>query len=54
MLLWLIIVGGIGTLFLVYMAFSGPSVSRNVKRRMDLIKERHGDVLAGNAQAQIR
>jgi tight adherence protein B len=54
MLLWLIIVGGIGALFLVLMAFSGPSASKNVKRRMDLIKERHGDVLAGNAQAQIR
>jgi tight adherence protein B len=54
MLLWLIIVGGIGALFLVFMAFSGPSASKNVKRRMDLIKERHGDVLAGNAQAQIR
>ena len=54
MLLWLIIVGGIGALFLVYMAFAGPSASKNVKRRMDLIKERHGDVLAGNAQAQIR
>jgi tight adherence protein B len=54
MLLWLIIVGGIGALFLVFMAFSGPSVSKNVKRRMGLIKERHGDVLQGNAQAQIR
>jgi tight adherence protein B len=54
MLLWLIIIGGIGTLFLVFMAFSGPSASKNLKRRMDLIKERHGDVLTGNAQAQIR
>ncbi len=54
MLLWLIIVGGIGALFLVVLAFTGPSASKNVKRRMDLIKERHGDVLAGNAQAQIR
>ena len=54
MLLWLIIIGGIGALFLVFMAFSGPSASKNLKRRMDLIKERHGDVLTGNAQAQIR
>lgn len=54
MLLWIIIVGGIGALFLVFMAFQGPSASKNVKRRMGLIKERHGDVIAGNAQAQIR
>jgi tight adherence protein B len=32
----------------------GPSPSRALKRRIELVKERHGDVLAGNAQAQIR
>jgi tight adherence protein B len=36
------------------MALQGPSASKTVKRRIDLIKERHGDVIAGNAQAQIR
>ncbi|HEY8593203.1 MAG TPA: type II secretion system F family protein [Sphingomicrobium sp.] len=54
MLLWLLLVGGFGALFLAYMAMSGPSPSKAVKRRMELIKERHGDVIAGNAQAQIR
>ena len=54
MLLWLIIIGGFGTLSLAFMAFQGPSVSKTVKRRIELIKERHGDVIAGNAQAQIR
>jgi tight adherence protein B len=54
MLLWLVIIGGLGALSLVFMAFRGPSASKNVKRRMDLIKERHGDIIAGNAQAQIR
>jgi tight adherence protein B len=54
MLLWLLIVGGFGALFLGYMAVSGPSASKAVKRRMELIKERHGDVIAGNAQAQMR
>jgi tight adherence protein B len=54
MLMWLLIIGGIGALFLTYMAVSGPSAARNLKRRMELIKERHGDVLTGNAQAQIR
>src|SRR5919107_5440185 len=54
MLLWLIIIGGFGTLFLAFMAFQGPSASKAVKRRIELIKERHGDVITGNAQAQIR
>jgi tight adherence protein B len=54
MLLWILLIGGIGALGLAYMAVSGPSASKAVKRRMELIKERHGDVIAGNAQAQIR
>jgi tight adherence protein B len=54
MLLWLLIIGGAGALFLAFMAMSGPSASKTVKRRIELIKERHGDVVAGNAQAQIR
>ncbi|HWU92016.1 MAG TPA: type II secretion system F family protein [Sphingomicrobium sp.] len=54
MLFWLIIVGGLGTLALMFTAFRGPSASKALKRRMELVKERHGDVIAGNAQAQIR
>jgi tight adherence protein B len=54
MLLWILLIGGIGTLALAYMAMSGPSASKSLKRRVELIKERHGDVIAGNAQAQIR
>jgi tight adherence protein B len=54
MLLWLLIIGGVGALFLAYMAVNGPSASKSLKRRMELIRERHGDVLVGNAQAQIR
>jgi len=54
MLLWLIIIGGGGALGLAFMAMSGPSASKSVKRRVELIRERHGDVIAGNAQAQIR
>jgi len=54
MLLWLIIIGGGGALLLAVLALSGPSASKAVKRRLDLIKERHGDVIVGNAQAQIR
>jgi len=54
MLLWLLLIGGVGAVALAYLAVRGPSASKNVKRRMELIKERHGDVIAGNAQAQIR
>ena len=54
MLLWLLIIGGFGALFLGLMAMQGPSSAKSVKRRMELIKERHGDAIAGNAQAQIR
>jgi tight adherence protein B len=54
MLLWLIIFGGGGALLLAYLAFRGPSASKALKRRVELIKERHGDVIAANAQAQIR
>jgi tight adherence protein B len=54
MLLWLLLIGGVGALVLAYMAVRGPSAGKSVKRRIELIKERHGDVIAGNAQAQIR
>lgn len=54
MFLWLLIIGGVGALLLVYAAMRGPSASKNLKRRVELIKERHGDAVAGNAQAQIR
>jgi tight adherence protein B len=54
MLLWLLIIGGLGALFLAFMGVRGPSAAKNVKRRIELIKERHGDAIAGNAQAQIR
>jgi tight adherence protein B len=54
MLLWIILIGGVGALALAYMAVQGPSPAKSLKRRIELVKERHGDVLAGNAQAQIR
>jgi tight adherence protein B len=54
MLMIFMVVLGVGALALAYIAVSGPSASKSVKRRMELIKERHGDVIAANAQAQIR
>ena len=50
----LLIVGLLGTLFLGYLAVSGPSQRRAVKRRIEALKERHGDVITASAQAQIR
>ena len=54
MFLWIIMIGGVGALALAYFAMRGPSASKALKRRVELVKERHGDILAGNAQAQIR
>src|SRR4029078_11850092 len=54
MLLWLLMIGGTGALVLAYLGVRGPSAGKNLKRRMELIRERHGDVLTGNARAQIR
>src|SRR6476619_1618190 len=54
MLFLLVILGGLAALAVLFTAFRGPSASKALKRRMELIKERHGDVIAGNAQAQIR
>ena len=54
MLLYLILIGGVGALGLAFLAMRGPSASKSVKRRVEIIRERHGDVITGNAQAQIR
>src|SRR5205809_5028898 len=54
MLLWLLLIGGGGALVLAVFAIRGPSASKALKRRIELVKERHGDVISGNAQAQIR
>ena len=54
MLLWVILIGGGGALLLAALALKGPSPAKALKRRIELVKERHGDVLASNAQAQIR
>jgi len=54
MLLWIILIGVVGALTLAYFAMRGPSASSSLKRRIELVKERHGDIIAGSAQAQIR
>ncbi len=49
----LFVVAG-AALLLIARVYRGPSASQTVKRRVEQIKERHGDVIAGHAQAQIR
>ncbi|MEO7365986.1 MAG: type II secretion system F family protein [Sphingomicrobium sp.] len=41
-------------LLLIGKLYAGPSASKTLRRRVEQIKERHGDVIAGHAQAQIR
>jgi tight adherence protein B len=52
----IVAVGVLGVLLLGGKAMGGPSPRKALKRRVELIKERHGEggVLAANAQAQIR
>jgi tight adherence protein B len=52
----LLIVGLGGTLFLGAQALGGPNPRKALKRRVEAMRERHGEggVLAANAQAQIR
>ena len=48
-------IGAIGAILLGTKAVGGPSPRKAIKRRMELVKERHADgALAANAQAQIR
>lgn len=55
MLLTIIIaIGVLAMLGIGYTALSGPSVGKAYKRRVESLKERHGDQLAASAQAQIR
>lgn len=55
MVMTIIIAGGIlMVLALGYTALSGPSAGKAYKRRLELLRERHGDVVTASAQAQIR
>jgi tight adherence protein B len=54
MLLWLLGIGGVFVLGLVILAFSGPSARKALKRRVESVKERHGEMSGAIAQAQVR
>jgi tight adherence protein B len=55
--MYVILIIGLGVfaaLLLAGNAVRGPSTSKALKRRVEMIKERHGDVITASAQAQIR
>ena len=54
MFLWLILIGAAAFLVLGYFVMSGPSPAKTLKRRVEALKERHGEGGAAAAQAQIR
>src|SRR3954451_24211687 len=55
MLLYLnLFAGAIGAVVLMLKLASGPSPSKALKRRMELVKERHAEGVTAAAQAQIR
>ncbi|CAN5246473.1 hypothetical protein BH24PSE1_BH24PSE1_07460 [soil metagenome] len=55
MILSLLLVAGMfGFTFLLLSKLSGPSPARSLKRRMELVKERHAEGVTAAAQAQIR
>ena len=55
MVMTIVIAAGIlVVLALGYTALSGPNAGKAYKRRLELLRERHGDVVTANAQAQIR
>ena len=55
MFLYLILlIGGFGLVLLLLKLASGPSASRALKRRVEMVKERHAEGVTAAAQAQIR
>ena len=55
MFLYLILIAGaVGLILLLLKLASGPSAAKALKRRMELVKERHAEGVTAAAQAQIR
>jgi tight adherence protein B len=54
MVTWVLVIGGIGTLVLLIAVVRAPSPGKSLKRRLELVKERHAEGIAATAQAQIR
>jgi tight adherence protein B len=52
--LLLLVAGVLGTLFVMYSAFAGPSPARAGARRLDALRERHSKSSDVAAQAQMK
>ena len=50
----ILVAGAFGASLLLFSMLSGPSASKSLKRRMELVKERHAEGVTAAAQAQIR
>jgi tight adherence protein B len=50
----ILLVGGVAAVLVLLRLANGPSASRSLKRRMELVKERHAEGVTAAAQAQIR
>ncbi|MGI8705546.1 MAG: type II secretion system F family protein [Sphingomicrobium sp.] len=50
----IVLIGGFGLALLLLKLASGPSASKALKRRIELVKERHAEGVTAAAQAQIR
>ena len=50
----ILLLGGVGLVLLLLKLASVPSASRELKRRIELVKERHAEGVTAAAQAQIR
>jgi tight adherence protein B len=53
-MLWTLMIGAVGALVLAYLAVRGPNSAKTLRRRIEAIKERHGEFAGTVVQAQIR
>ena len=52
MILWIILIGGVGAVLLAFLAMQGPSASKALKRRMELVKRAH-DIYTRAGQSPV-
>ena len=54
MFFWIVLIGACAFMAVGYVVLSGPSPAKTLKRRIEAMKERHGESSTAAAQAQIR
>ena len=53
-MLWFLLIGPIAALTLAFFALRGPNSGKSLKRRIEAVKERHGEFAGTTVQMQIR